>query len=117
MTSLRSLKDLDAALVAAQAEPILIFKHSPTCGVSAQASEDIGELIDGAPLPVALYLVSVVAQREVSDAITKRLGVRHESPQILLVHRDEVLWHASHFRVSAAEIQKALQRHVSPAAR
>jgi bacillithiol system protein YtxJ len=117
MTPLRNLPDLDAALVRAASEPIVIFKHSPTCGVSAQASEEIDELLERAALPLPLYVVSVRAQREVSEAITKRFGIRHESPQVLLVHRGAVLWHASHFRVSAAEIQSAVERFVAAAGR
>ena len=115
MTPLRDLHDLDAALDRAASEPIVIFKHSPTCGISAQASEEIDELIERAALPLPLYVVSVRAQREVSDAITKRLAIRHESPQVLLVHRGVVVWHASHFRVSAAEIESAVQRFAAAA--
>jgi bacillithiol system protein YtxJ len=115
MTPLRDLHDLDAALVRAASEPIVIFKHSPTCGVSAQASEEIDELVERAALPLPLYVVSVRAQREVSEAITKRFAIRHESPQVLLVHRGAVLWHASHFRVTAAEIHAAVERFAAAA--
>jgi thioredoxin 1 len=116
MTPLGNLLDLDAALARAESEPIVIFKHSPTCGISAQASADIDEMLERAALPLPLYVVSVRANREVSDAITKRFGIRHESPQVLLVHRGEVLWHASHFRVNAAGIQSAVARLAAPAA-
>jgi len=117
MTPVRDLHELDAALLRAQAEPIVIFKHSPSCGVSAQAAEDIAEMLDTTVFPLPLYVVSVRAQREVSEAITRRFGIRHESPQVLLVQGDAVLWHASHFRVSGPEIQSAVQRFVAPALR
>jgi len=107
---LLNLADLDAALARAKGEAILIFKHSPTCGVSAQAHEEIGDLLANAPLAVPVYVISVRLQREVSEAVTRRFGIRHESPQVLLVHDGAVLWHASHFRVSAAEIQTAVRR-------
>jgi thioredoxin 1 len=107
---IRDLTALDAALDHADREPILLFKHSPTCGVSAQAHEEIGDLVAGDPPPMPVYLISVRAHRDVSDAVTRRFGIRHESPQVLLVHHGEVLWHASHFRVSAAEIQAAVKR-------
>ena len=114
MTPIRDLHDLDAALLRAQSAPVVIFKHSPTCGISAQASEDIEEMLDRNGFPLPLYVVSVREQREVSEAITKRFGIRHESPQVLLVHGDAVLWHASHFRVSAPEIHSAVQRFAVP---
>ena len=115
MTPLRDLHELDIALARAVSEPIVIFKHSPTCGVSAQASEEIDELLESAALPLPLYVVSVRAQREVSDAIAQRFGIRHESPQVLMLHRGAVLWHASHFRVNAAEIHKAVERFAAAA--
>ena len=34
---LSTLHDLDDALAASMAGPVLLFKHSPTCGTSAMA--------------------------------------------------------------------------------
>ena len=87
-------------------------------GPSLRLGGEVGDdLVERAALPLPLYVVSVRAQREVSDAITRRFGIRHESPQVLLVHRGAVLWHASHFRVRAAEIQAAVERVAAPTTR
>lgn len=101
--------NLDAALTRSTHEPILIFKHSPTCGISAMAHADLVEWVErGARLPV--YVVLVRQQREVSAAIAARFSLRHESPQVLLVEAGQVRWHASHFRVTPADIEAALAR-------
>ena len=105
---LRHLNELDAALAAASVRPILIFKHSETCGISAQAYEEVVSLLADPEWPVDIYLVSVWAGRAVSNAIAARLHVRHASPQILLMEKGVVRWNASHFRVTADAIRSAL---------
>ncbi len=106
---LSTIEELDAALAASAVRPILIFKHSATCGTSAMAAEEIGDLIAGAPLGVDIYLLRIQAARAVSREVERRLRVRHESPQVLLIQDGQVVWSASHFRVTAAAILAALE--------
>lgn len=111
LKELGTLDDLDAALAASASQPILIYKHSLTCGSSGVAYEEILDLVEGTMLPGTAYLVRIQAARDVSRAIEERLKVRHESPQVLLVVDGRVVWHASHFRVTARAIAAALQAH------
>jgi bacillithiol system protein YtxJ len=123
LTSLETVADLDAALAGSATRPILIFKHSPTCGASALALEEVDEivaLIEEESLPIDAFVVGVQAARAVSNEIETRLRVRHESPQILLISNGQVIWRASHFRVTAKAMTAALRQHVTalaPAAR
>jgi bacillithiol system protein YtxJ len=43
-------------------------------------------------------IVTVQTHRDISNAVTARLGVRHETPQALLIQDGRVVWSASHFR-------------------
>ena len=54
-------------------------------------------------------MVTVQTHRNVSNAVATRLGVRHETPQALLVRNGQVIWAASHFRVTAAAVAAALK--------
>lgn len=110
------LHQLEQVLRESESHPVLIFKHSVTCGISAMAHDALQPLgrADGVP-PV--YMVSVQSGRAVSDAIASRLGIRHESPQILLVVHRQVTWAASHYRVSAAEVGRAWSTHCAAHAR
>ena len=107
---LSTLDDLDAAIARSAHRPVVIFKHSPTCGTSAQAHESILELLAGQPPEADWFVVSVRANREVSTAIANRFGVRHESPQVLILNAGTVVWHASHFRVTGPALREALSR-------
>ncbi len=104
-----TLADLDAAIAQSARRTVVIFKHSPTCGVSAQAHESILELLAGVPPEADWYVVSVRANREISSAIAERFGVRHESPQVLIIDAGKVVWQASHFRVTGSAILQAVE--------
>lgn len=99
---------LDAALLASQRRPILLFKHSATCGISAQAHESLADWLAGQPDPLPVYVIDVRTHRPLSQAVADRFGIRHESPQVLLVDHGAVTWHASHFHVNAREVAAAL---------
>lgn len=113
LTSLQGLDELDAILTSSTAQPILLFKHSYTCGVSAEALDELlAHLNDGA-VGVPVGMVTVQTHREVSNAITSRLGVRHETPQALLIRDGRVVWSASHFRVTSHSMAQAIRSHLS----
>ena len=119
-------------LAESQSRPVLLFKHSYTCGVSLEALDElVAHLNDrgsegSAPLetvsspqphapaprhncPPQYAMVTVQTHRAVSNAIAQRLGVRHETPQALLVKDGRVVWSASHFRVTAAAVDDAIR--------
>jgi len=52
------------------------------------------------------YLVDVRAERPQSQLIAARAGVRHESPQIIILRRGSAVWSASHGAITAGAIQR-----------
>jgi bacillithiol system protein YtxJ len=115
LTPMVSVADLDAALTQSTTMPVLLFKHSDTCGISEMAFDEMRAHLQGRPFSVCYGLITVQTGRHVSDEVVRRLGVRHESPQVILVRDGKVLWHASHHHVTAEEIESALREHVPPA--
>jgi bacillithiol system protein YtxJ len=114
--TLSDLATLDTAIDRSATHPIVIFKHSPTCGTSARASEELQDWLARTQAPVTVYLVRVREPREVSNAIATRFGIRHESPQLLVIDRSQLRWHGSHFHVNARELTMALERVAEPLA-
>ena len=109
------IEDLDRLLAQTSDRPLLLFKHSLTCGTSAEALDELLDHIDGDGLDARYAILTVQSQRELSNAVSARLGVRHETPQALLIRHGRVIWSASHFRVTAAAVQSAIRSHaVSP---
>ena len=97
---------IDTAL----AEPLaLIYKHSPICPVSTRAAREI-ERFEREHPEVPVYRVDVVGDRPVSQALAVRLGIRHQSPQAILVREGGPVWHDSHGGVTAAAVAAAAAR-------
>jgi bacillithiol system protein YtxJ len=105
---LLTLESLDRILDSTESTPVLIYKHSVTCGASALALEQLTRLASS-DVSLPIHLVPVQKARAVSDAIAERLNLRHESPQLILVDRGAVRWHASHFDVTADRTRDALR--------
>jgi len=113
LTQLQHIEQLDRLLSESHTRPLLLFKHSFSCGVSAEA---LDELIDhlnadivAAGVPDPRYaIVTVQTHRDVSNAVSSKLGIRHETPQALLIRDGRVIWSASHFRVTAEAMKRAL---------
>ena len=114
LLTLRSIADLDRVLAQSAGQPLLIFKNSYTCGTSAEALDELIEHLGEARDDVRYAMVTVQTDRDVSNAIAQRLGVRHETPQAILVLNGRVEWSASHFRVSATELSRAIARLPGP---
>ena len=108
---LQHVDDLHQLLADSESRPVLLFKHSHTCGVSLEALDElVAHLNDRDPTFLPHYaMVTVQTHRAVSNAIAQKLGVRHETPQALLVKNGRVVWSASHFRVTAAAVDDAIR--------
>lgn len=109
LPTLRGIHELEQTLSDSHDRPVLLFKHSYTCGISAEALDELRSHIEETgPADVQYVMVAVQTHRDLCNSITERLGVRHETPQAILVRDGRAIWSASHFRVNAAAIQKAL---------
>ncbi|HEY7187449.1 MAG TPA: bacillithiol system redox-active protein YtxJ [Vicinamibacterales bacterium] len=105
------IEDLDRLLAQTSERPLLLFKHSLTCGTSAEALDELIDHLNEDTLDAHYAIVTVQSHRELSNAVAARLGIRHETPQALLIRDGRVIWSASHFRVTAAAVQSAIRWH------
>ncbi len=88
-------------------EVALLYKHSPACFASASALREIEALVDSRPeLPV--YQVDVIENRSLSQEAERRLGIRHESPQVILLRTGNPVWHTSHYHIKVSAITRKL---------
>ena len=108
----RALRRLatDADLEAALTEPVaVLFKHSTRCGISSSALSEMEQLAGRHP-GIPVYLVDVIADRRVASQVASATGVRHQSPQVIVVESGVASWSTSHFRVSCKRVEDALGR-------
>lgn len=108
-TPLHDVASLDEAIAESRERPVLLFKHSRYCGVSCEALDELQSHIDmGAAASVSYKMITVQTHRPVSDAAAQRLGIRHETPQAILLRDGKAVWNASHFRITATQLDQVL---------
>lgn len=107
-TPLERIDRIAAIDALSEETPVLIFKHSTQCEISAGA---LGRLDAGAGmLGFPTYYLDLLAYRAVSDAVETHYGVRHESPQVLVIRKGRCVFHTSHRAITFQDTLAALQR-------
>lgn len=99
--------ELDELLVVSQKEPVLIFKHSNACPISAEAHREVRRFV-GSANGFSVGMVVVQASRSLSDKIESTFGIRHETPQAIVVRDGKATWSASHHDVTSDVLAEAL---------
>ena len=90
-------------------QPVIIFKHSTTCSISAAAKGKLERQWAEAGLSdTKLYFLDLLRFRPLSTEITRQFGIEHESPQLLLIKDGECRYNASHMGIRLSEVKQAL---------
>lgn len=100
---INSIEKLEKVFAASNEKPTALFKHSTTCPISSQVYREI-QNVDG-----EINLVVVQTARDISTEIAKRTGVRHESPQAIVIKDGKLVYHASHYDVTAQDVSEKLK--------
>src|SRR5699024_1337821 len=108
LKELVAVEELNTVYEASTDKPVLLFKQSTTCPISADAFAQFQEYLANDDA-VEAFFVKVRETRPVSDQIAEDLGVRHQSPQVFVVKNKEAVWNASHTSITVDSITEALQ--------
>ena len=100
---IRNTEELDALIEKSNEQAIVLFKHSTTCPISAGVYQEISSA------DADINLIVVQRARDVSSAVAEKTGIRHESPQAFVVKNGKVVYHASHYDVTASDVEKMLE--------
>ena len=96
-----------------EAPRAILLKHGSHCMISRAARTELDGFSRAHP-DVALSAIEVTGRRELSNAVVERLGVRHESPQLLVLRDGAVAWKAEHFDITAGALEEALGKTGGP---
>jgi bacillithiol system protein YtxJ len=96
---------LEELFARSHTEPVLLFKHSNTCPISARAYRQMEDV----KTPVSIVVVQ--KSRDISREVEQRTGVRHETPQALVLRNGRVVWNASHFDITSDVVEQAVREN------
>lgn len=100
---------LEELFARSQEAPVVLFKHSTTCPISARAHQQMSRLDASVARDVGLVVVQTA--RGVSQEIASRTGIRHESPQAIILRNGKAVWDASHFDITAEAVEGAVNEN------
>ncbi len=99
-----SPEKLDALIAESDLRPVFLFKHSDSCGISADILEQL-DAING-----DVYILTVQTDRVLSNSIAEKLGIRHASPQAFVLKNGVPTYHATHYGIDPIEIANKLKQ-------
>ncbi|WP_405382405.1 bacillithiol system redox-active protein YtxJ [Maribacter sp. LLG6340-A2] len=103
LTMVTQLEDIKRA---SAVRPQVIFKHSTTCGISRMTLNMFKNSYNLEPGQMDFHFLDLLAHRDVSNAIADTFGVRHQSPQLLIVKNGVVVFHDSHGAISEVDLEQ-----------
>lgn len=108
MKRIKSVEAWQELLERSSEQPFLLLKISITCLSSLSAKKELQALETELPI----YIVIVQMDRHVSSAIEKDLGVKHESPQLLILKDGKGIWQATHYAIKKSLLNDAINTYV-----
>ena len=105
---LEDILQLDAVEELSEEKLVVIFKHSVSCGISNMVWHQFQNNIDFTNEHIEMLYLDLLANRDISNEITRRFRVLHQSPQILVIQNKEVIHHASHSAIRLSNIKELL---------
>ena len=100
--SVGSIESLDRVFEESHTRPVLLFKHCNSCGISAYVFEQLSA-ING-----IINVVTVQQDRDISNTVAERLGIRHASPQAFVLFEGRPIYHATHYGIEPDKIENKL---------
>ncbi|MCB9245179.1 MAG: bacillithiol system redox-active protein YtxJ [Flavobacteriales bacterium] len=106
---LNDLKQLDEIERNSHDRDVVVLKHSTRCSISSMALHRLesGGLL--ANPQTDFYYLDLIQYRDISNALSERTRIRHESPQILVFRNGKVIYHNSHGGIRNEELIEILK--------
>ena len=96
---LKSVDDLNEINQRSIEKPQLIFKHSTRCSISSMAKNRLDLQIDMLTSQYDCYYLDLIQYRPVSNEISLRYEVVHESPQVIIINNGKAVYDVSHHMI------------------
>ena len=100
-----SLDHLDQIVDLSKNKNIVLFKHSTRCSISTIAKMRLEEEWNISKDDFEKYYLDLIRYRNISNEISERFQVHHESPQILVIRNGEAIYDVSHLDISIFDIE------------
>lgn len=108
MNQLNTIEEFEQ--IVEKEKTVFVLKHSTTCPISQAAYEQY-EKFTGEHNEIPAYVVTVQGARPLSNHIAEKYQIKHESPQALLFSENNVVWNASHWKITNELLTETLNEN------
>ena len=100
---INSTEELNELFQQSNENPVALFKHSLTCPISAGVYQEISNA------DADINLIIVQNSRNISTELAEKTGIRHESPQAIIIRDEKPVYQASHYDITAGDVEEHLK--------
>ncbi|EJW17480.1 bacillithiol system redox-active protein YtxJ [Paenibacillus alvei] len=109
MEAVTTMEELEAFIERSKQQTVVLFKHSTRCPISSHADEEMSKVAEEFESQgIAIGRILVVENRDVSLACADKLGIKHESPQVIVLRDGEPAWNESHHAIRYDNLESIL---------
>lgn len=102
-TPVSDSRELETLFRLSHERPVILFKHSLTCPISSAAYQEMSSV------ETDVSLIVVQSARAVSNEVATLTGIRHESPQAIILRNGRAVWNTSHWRIKRSAVEEAVR--------
>ncbi len=99
---------LTAIIEESHQQPVLIFKHSTRCSISSMAIDRLQRQWTDKE-PIKPYYLDLIQYREISNLIENKLGIIHQSPQVIVLKNGKAVYDNSHMGISYHDLLESIK--------
>ena len=107
--SLSTREEFNRLVEDSRDKPALIFKHRPSSEESHHALKKLEQEWTISPENLDLYILDVMKDKDVNEAVTETAGVINEYPQVLLFADGVTMYDESREMINVKKIRLALK--------
>lgn len=105
----KSINKLQDAIEKSKGSGVFIYKFSVTCqGCSPATKQEIESFMKYGE-KYEYYIIPVQNERELCGEVESKLGVKHQSPQLIFVKDGQAVFDLDHWDISEENIKEKLE--------
>lgn len=108
-----SVEELEKIIKRSNKKPVFIFKHNSMLQDSEDAYQEYLEFMEETEEDIVCTVINVREDVEVSDAVEELLEVSHDTPQLILLIDEEVVWDDSGDNITLDNITDVVNEYIT----
>lgn len=90
-------------------QTVVVFKHSSLCRISSSVLSRLESKIIEQSIDFPLYFLDLIKYRDLSDVISYKFRVTHQSPQLLMISNGKSIMNSSHYNILDNDLEDFLK--------